>query len=416
MHILIVSQYFWPENFRVNDLVVALEARGHEVSILTGQPNYPDGAVFPEFRNNPESFSKYGQAQIHRVPIIPRGKGSAMLVLNYLSFCIIGSVMGPWKLRKVTFDAIFVFQTSPITAAIPAIVLRAMRKRPMLMWVLDLWPDTLVSLGVVKSRIVLDLVDRMVGFIYARCDRILVQSRAFDSSIARYANSKSRIRYFPGWPEQVFTGLKNGHPPAPELEQFAKKFVVLFAGNIGESQDFPSIIEAAHLLRDRDEVIFAIVGDGRAASLMQELVRQRQIEHKIVFLGRYPIERMPSFFNAAQALLVSLRDEGSYRLTIPGKIQSYLSAGKPILGMLNGEGARVIEDAGAGICCPAGDGKALAKSIEGLMEMPLEVRMAMAESGKAYCDIHFNRDTLVGSLEKWIGEVAKTNADSEIAQ
>lgn len=407
VRILIVSQYFWPENFRINDLALALEARGHEVSVLTGQPNYPDGRIYAEFRASPVEYSKWGDARVFRIPVVPRGTRTVTLILNYLSFCVMGCMVGPWKLRKEPFDVIFVFQTSPITAALPAILLRSLRRKPVLMWVLDLWPDTLTSLGVVKSRTILALVGRLVRFIYTRCDRILVQSGAFRGSIEQFAGSVARMRYFPGWPEQVLSAGNEKCAPAPELDRFGSKFVVLFAGNIGESQDFPAIIDAAEALRDHEDVVFAIVGGGRAEAEMRQRVRQRGLDHRMVFLGRYPLERMPSFFCAAHALLVSLRDEGSYRLTIPGKVQSYLSAERPILGMLNGEGARVLEEAEAGFCVPAGEGAALADRIVELKNMSPEERLAMARSGKAYCERHFNRDMLVSDLEAWMNEVRK---------
>ena len=151
MRLLVVSQYFWPENFRVNDLVSALRARGHEVTVLTGLPNYPEGSVFPAFLRDPGAYESFEGAAIVRVPIVARGRGSPRLALNYLSFAVAASVLGPWRLRGRAFDAIFVFQASPVTAALPALVLRRLRGAPVLMWILDLWPETLAAVGVVRS-------------------------------------------------------------------------------------------------------------------------------------------------------------------------------------------------------------------------------------------------------------------------
>ena len=174
LKILILSQYFWPEGFRVNDLASELIARGHEVTVLTGLPNYPDGEVFPDFRDHPEKYASFEGAPVHRVPVIPRGNSSLKLMLNYLSFALSGTIFGPGKLRGQRFDAIFVFQTSPITSALPALWIGWRKRAPVLMWVLDLWPDTLSAIGVIKSPALLGLVGKLVSFIYKRCARIMV--------------------------------------------------------------------------------------------------------------------------------------------------------------------------------------------------------------------------------------------------
>lgn len=405
MRVLIVSQYFWPENFRVNDLAREVIARGHDVTVLTGQPNYPDGAIFPDFRKNPSAFATFEGAQIFRVPLTPRGSGSFQLVLNYLSFVLTAATLGLWKLRGRRFDAIFVFQTSPITAALPAVILRRLKRAPLLMWVLDLWPDTLAAIGVVKSRRLLAVVGVLVRFIYRRCDRILVQSEAFYDNVRTYAGSTDRIRYFPGWAEPVFADGTDRAEPAPELAPHTGHFNVLFAGNIGHAQDFPAILDAAEALREERHLRWVVVGDGRAAPMLRQEIARRGLGEQVVMLGRYPLARMPSFFGGADALLVSLRDEPIWSMTIPGKIQSYLAAGKPLLGMLNGEGARVIVQSGAGLASPAGQGRALAENVRAMMAMSTEQRAAMGQSGQHYCRREFDRATLLDAFEAWIGEL-----------
>lgn len=404
MRILIVSQYFWPENFRVNDLVDELAGRGHDVTVLTGQPNYPEGRVLPAYRADPDSFSAYGRTPIVRVPIVPRGSSSAMLALNYLSFAITASVLGAWRLRKQPFDAIFVFQTSPITAALPAAFLRRLKRAPMLMWVLDLWPDTLSAIGVVKSPRLLSLVGRLVRFVYKRCDRVLIQSRAFEPAVVKYAGGADKIRYFPGWAEAVFQADGAPAQPAPELAPYARDFKVLFAGNMGNAQDFPAILDAVEALKDKPGLRWIVVGDGRAAAYVRAEIARRQLGEKIVLLGRYPLERMPSFFVAADALLVTLRKEPIWSMTIPGKVQSYLAAGKPLLAMLDGEGGRVIAEARAGLVAPAGAGRALAAQVESMMASDPELRGEMGRNGLDYGRREFSRRALVDALEGWIDD------------
>ena len=402
MRLLIVSQYFWPENFRVNDFATAMKARGHDVTVLTGQPNYPEGRIFEDYRHDPGRFSSLDGIRVVRVPIIPRGTRSWQLVLNYFSFVVTGLTVGIWKLRGRPFDAIFVFQTSPITAAIPAVVLRRLKSAPLLMWVLDLWPETLAAIGVVRSPRLLALVGQMVSFIYRRCDAILAQSQAFFSNIARYSADAEKIRYFPGWPESVFAADKA--EPGAEMAGAGDAFTVLFAGNIGEAQDFPAILAAAEMLRS-EPIRWLIVGDGRAAQAMRGEIARRGLENSVILLGRYPIERMPAFFAGADALLVSLRKEPIWAMTIPGKVQSYLAAGRPILGMLDGEGARVIRESGAGFAGPAGDAEALAKNVLAMKGASAQEREAMGRAGILYCRREFDRERLLSSFEAWTSEL-----------
>lgn len=403
MRLLIVSQYFWPENFRVNDLAEELARRGHEVTVLTGKPNYPEGRIFPAYRADPAAFRRFGNVPVIRVPVIPRGDSSVRLVLNYLSFALSAALLGAWKLRREPFDAIFVFQTSPITAALPAVLLRRLKRAPVLMWILDLWPDTLSAIGVVKSPRLLALVGRLVSFVYRRCDRILVQSRAFEPRVTPLAGRSDTIRYFPGWAETVFEGGAAAGP-APELAPYADDFTVLFAGNVGEAQDFPAILDAAEALKEKPGLRWIVVGDGRAAGQVREEIARRELGEKVVLLGRFPLERMPEFFAGADALLVSLKREPIWSMTIPGKVQSYLAAGKPLLAMLDGEGGRVVAEAGAGLVAPAGNGRALAANVERLMAAGAAARAEMGASGMRYGRREFDRGRLVDALEGWIGE------------
>lgn len=402
MKVLVVSQYFWPETFRVNEIVSELTARGHEVTVLTGRPNYPEGVLQPDFVADTARFSRYAGADVLRVPLRPRGKGSMRLILNYGSFVFWGCVKGPWLLRGRRFDAIFVFETSPITSALPAILLKWIKQAPLLMWVLDLWPDTLKAVGMVKTERQLHVVGLLCRFIYRRCDLILGQSRAFVEPIRRWAGSAERFRYFPQWSEEVFDSSVGVVAPAPELATHADCFNVVFAGNLGEAQDFPALLRAAELTRDRQDIHWLIVGDGRAAPRVREEIARLGLSSTVFMLGRHPVERMPSFFAGAGALLVSLKAEPIFAMTIPGKVQSYLAAGKPLLGMLDGEGARVIEEAGAGLVVPSGDAAALARKARALADLAPEARARMGENGRRYGETCFKRATLISQLETWL--------------
>jgi colanic acid biosynthesis glycosyl transferase WcaI len=404
VRILIFSQYFWPESFRVNDVVAALTERGHKVTVLTSTPNYPDGQVFADYAANPSAFIHYYGADIFRIPQIARGKSKLRLIANYLSFVVSGFLFAPWHLRERSFDAIFMFETSPITSALPALFLRRLKRAPLLMWVLDLWPDTLSAVGVVKSPKILKLLGQLVSFIYRKCDLILMQSKGFKENIRQYAGGDERVRYFPQWAEAGLIEQMLCVEPAPEMWEQRRAFNILFAGNIGEAQDFPAILAAAEILRDETNLRWFIVGDGRASDSVRAEISRRGLNDQVVMLGRFPLERMPSFFRCADALLVSLRDEPIFALTIPGKVQSYLATGVPMVAMLNGEGRRVIEDAGSGLTCAAGDSAELAATVRTLMSLTESERAQMGNKGRAYCAAEFDRDWLIGRLEGWMAE------------
>ena len=357
MRILIVSQYFWPENFRINDLTQELIQRGHSVTVLTGIPNYPAGRVFDGYRQNPKAFEQYSGARVWRVPMLARGHGAVRLFLNYLSFVIGACLYGPWRLRGQQADVIFVFEPSPVTVGLPAILLGRIKRTPVVFWALDLWPETLAAIGVVRSPRVLGWVGHLVKFIYERCTLVLGQSRGFLASIAKYCSDAQKIRYFPSWAEEVFN--ESDLMPAPEVPVLDGVFNVLFAGNIGEAQDLPAVLDAAESLKHNTAIRWLIVGDGRKSDWLLEEVARRGLQGNVLLLGRFPVERMPSFYAHADALLVSLKKDPVFSMTIPGKVQSYLMAGVPLVGMLDGEGAKVITEANAGLVCAAGDGPGL---------------------------------------------------------
>jgi colanic acid biosynthesis glycosyl transferase WcaI len=407
MRILVVTQYFWPENFRINDLCAELVNRGHQVSVLTGTPNYPEGILFPEFASNPSSYYDYKGCSIIRVPVMVRGDGSSIkLLLNYISYIISASFIGVFKIRKQPFDVIFVYGTSPVTVCLPALLIKSFRKIPVIFWVLDLWPETLEAIGVVKSPVLIRWVGYVVRFIYNRCDLVLGQSKAFYDCISSYCDKPSKIKYFPSWSEPVFT--KERKPDLlSDIEANDGFFKILFAGNIGEAQDFPSIIKAAQILKEKQiNAKFLIIGDGRAFEHVESEVENLQLKQHVELLGRFPLESMPSFYSSADALLVTLKDSKVFAMTIPGKVQSYMAAGKPILGMLSGEGSRVIDEASCGLIAVAGDYEMLASNVIKLISLTKLERIQLAENGRNYSSREFNREKLIQQLESWFVEVS----------
>jgi colanic acid biosynthesis glycosyl transferase WcaI len=393
MKILIVSQYFWPENFRINDLVVGLMDRGHDVAVLTGQPTYniQPGSV------GDEDLSDYHGALVMRVPMIGRGEGKLRLMLNYLCFFLSASTIGLWKLRGRQFDVVFAPQLSPVTAILPAIVIRALWRRKLAIWVLDLWPDTLQALGVVRSPRILGWVGVLVRFIYHRCDCIFVQSKSFVAKVQTQARKPVTVEYLPSWSEVMADPAAVDF--APEVTQLPGMFTIVFAGNIGATQDFPSVVEAMTILRDVPDLRWVIAGEGRIADWLRSECATRGLSN-VAMVGAYPLDRMPSFFKHADALLVPLKAEPIFAMTIPGKVQTYLASGKPILAMLDGEGAQVVRESGAGIACGAGNAVGLAAAVREMMALDPEARAAMGRAGQDYCARTFDRATLIDQVEQ----------------
>jgi colanic acid biosynthesis glycosyl transferase WcaI len=269
--------------------------------------------------------------------------------------------------------------------------------------VLDQWPESLAAVGVVRSKRLLALVGVLVRAIYTRCDLILSPSRLLVPRIASYCGAGQEIQYFPNWSESAYHAV--GVEPAPEVPANFRGFSVMFAGNIGEAQDFPAILDAAAALRSHAEIRWLIVGDGRMAAWVRAEIDRRDLGERVILLGRFPADRMPSLFLHADALLVSLKRDEVFTMTAPGKLQSYLAAGRPVVAMLDGEGAAVVEEAQAGVTGPAGDGARLAANVLRLASLSTDERAAMGARGSSYAKREFSRISLVDRLETWLDDM-----------
>jgi colanic acid biosynthesis glycosyl transferase WcaI len=404
MQLLVVTHYFWPEDFRINEIVREMAERGHQVVVLAGRPNYPQGLVYPDYARCPDDFRTYNNAEVLRLPTRPRGSDKFGLLLSYLSYVFWATFLGPWLLRGRKFDSILVFAPSPFTVTFPALALKWLKGSRLVVWVLDLWPETLEAVGVLKSNRLLGLVGWTCGYIYRKSDLVLGQSRSFENSVQHWARGRSRFEYFPAWVEKMFEA---GQPAQstdsatpPELLAHQGNFNIMFGGNLGEAQDLPTVVDAAAALKEQGvQVRWLLVGDGRAANAVRNRIAALELADTVYLLGRLPAERMPAFFAFADALLVSLRPSPVFAMTIPGKVQSYLATGKPILAMLDGEGARVIKDAGAGLTCKAGDAQALAETTKAMVKLTEAERRAMGRRGQEFARQQFDRETLIARLE-----------------
>lgn len=394
MRVLIFTQYYWPEGFSIVGVANTLLEKGIEVEVLTGKPNYPAGSVFPSYRAWGCQREMHHGIDINRIPLLPRDKGGLRLALNYLSFVVSGLIFAPWMMRKKSFDTIFIYAPSPVLQAIPAIFLGWLKGCPVVLWVQDLWPESLSATGHVRNRTVLKLVERVVRFIYRHTDLLLVQSHAFEAPVRALAPT-TPIVYYPNSVDDTFAQPAPNEPP--RVEGLGSGFSVMFAGNIGTAQAVEVIVEAASLLKEHTDIHFVVLGEGSRWEWMRQQAQRRGLGN-LHLPGRFPVETMPGFMHKASALLVTLADQEIFKATIPSKVQAYLAAGRPILACLNGEGADLVTAAGAGLAVPAEDGQALADAILRLYRMPEAEREAMGARGRLYYAEHFAHDMLVDQL------------------
>jgi len=396
MKILIVSQYFWPENFRINDLAVGLTKKGHDVSVLTGIPNYPVGGFFKGYSIIGPKFELYEKIKIYRSILFPRGSGGKFrLFLNYFSFAFFASIK-ILLLSNKKYDIIFVHEPSPITVGLPALVLKKIKNIPIVFWVMDLWPESIYVGSDLKSDTISKIILPLVRLIYKKSDRILVTSRAFIPSIVEKNIKQKKIEYFPQWAESIFK--QNNNINQAYKNTFPRGFNIVFAGNIGHAQDFESIIKAAELLKDNSNINWIIIGSGRKEDWVRQQIKEKKLDNTFHLFGKYPLDDMPAMYSNADALLITLKRSNILSLTAPGKIQSYLAFGKPILSMMDGEGTRIIKESKAGLTAPAGKPVQLIENVLKMTEMNNSELQKMGFNGKEYYEINFDRDYLINKL------------------
>ena len=402
MKICIFTNHFFPEDFKVNDIAFELAKLGHEITVLTAIPDYPKGKFYDGYSLFRRRREVVNGVNVIRLPIIPRGKGGAIrLVLNYLSYYFCLSVFTFFHGLKNKYDRIFVHLTSPFLIGVCARKLSKRQRIPLLFWVLDLWPESLISAGGISNPLIIKPQIKMVQKVYDQCSKILISSKGFEKSICEKGNYKDKLVYFPNWAEDV-----RGETPANfdinKIEPFASKseddFILLFAGNIGEAQNLDAVVEAAKLLKDEKNIKFVFVGDGRRKETLEQFSRKNELHDTVFFLGRYPITTMTVFMNASDVLMFSLKDELCFNLTVPAKVQFYMSQGKPVLAMINGDGADLVEEAKCGFSANAGNSEDFANKVKLLSNMPKRELQALGENGRNCYQENFTKQQRIAQL------------------
>ena len=387
--ILLISPHFAPEDFKCNDTAFELAARGYDVTALSDIPNYPQGKFYKGYGLFRRRREVVRGVKVIRTAVIPRGSGSGVrLALNYLSFALTACIRALFMALFGRYDVVIVHQVSPITVGLPALIIKVLRPRTkLLFWVLDLWPESLEVAGGITNRHILGVFEHLAKRCYKASDRILISSRGFGRSICEKGDFSSKLVYFPNWADDGLT--KNTEytlPPLPE------GFRIMFAGNVGESQDFDHTLEAFRIIRDRGyrDIHLLIVGDGRKREWVERYITENELADMVHCLGRHPLESMGRFFAAADVLYLALKDCSIFNLTCPAKLQAYMSAGRPVLAMLNGDGAEIIREARCGESVPAGASEALADAIIGMSQLPSEQLRTMGANGRKYCAENFS--------------------------
>ena len=397
--ILICTNHFYPETFRCNDVAFELVHRGYEVTVLTAIPDYPKGQYFDGYGIFHKRRETVNGVKVYRGFIIPRGNGGAVrLLLNYVSFFISSIILSFYLGLFKKFDRVLIHETSPVMIGVPSVIVKKLQKIPLFFWVLDLWPESLQAAGGINNPKVLGVFEKLTKWIYQQSDKILMSSKGFETSITQKGDFADRLVYFPNWADKALD--KSGSYHLPTLPE---GFVAMFAGNMGEAQDFDHIMEAARLLKEEKNIHFVFVGDGRKRPWVEQYQEEYGLQDTVHWVGRHPIEAMPFFFEKADVMLMTLKDVSIFNLTAPAKLQAYMSAAKPILAMMNGEGPRIIAEAGCGRSVAAGDSEGMARVILEMSKMDKTVLAEMGRKGKEFQNAHFDLEKSINHLEEILG-------------
>lgn len=395
MKILVVAQHYKPEPFRLSDICEELVKRGHEVTVVTGVPNYPEGYIYKEYKNKKNREEEINGVKIHRSFTIGRRKNTFFRFLNYYSFALsssINTLRGKYKTKNSgEFDVVLVNETSPVMMCYAGIMYKKKYKKRLIIYCLDLWPESLLVGGVKKNSLLYKYYHKVSKYIYKSADKILVGSSGFRNYLnEEFAIDKKRIEYLPQYAEEIFT-------PRINIEE-KETIDFLFAGNVGVAQGLDIVIEAAQVLKKEDKIYFHIVGDGKELEKLKKDADKLSLNN-VIFHGRKPVEEMPRYYNNADAMLVILKDYAGVSLTLPGKVQSYMAAGKPIIASINGEAARVIKKAKCGYVSKAEDTENFVKNILIFSKLTSKEKLELGKNSRKYYEQHFEKKLLIERLE-----------------
>ena len=387
MKILVVCQHYWPEPFRITEICEDLVARGHEVTAVVGLPNYPSGTVPPEYKHFGNRRQERNGVHIRRCLEIGRKNTKLGLAINYCSYMLSACHRLLWM--KKDFDVVFAYSTSPVLMSLPAAFLRTFHPKKLMIYVLDIWPACLAAMNVYEGSMLYAVMKRVSHWVYAKADMLVYSSKRFQAYMQRvHGIDMPDGHYLPQFADSLFDTLPQ--------HTHAEGWHFVFAGNIGKVQGVDTLLRSAALLRDQP-IHWHILGDGSAFEACRELVQQEHLEELVTLYGRRPLEEMPAFYAMADAMLVSMKDDISVNDTLPGKVQSYMAAGKPILGSIAGETPYILEQAQCGLCAPPENPEAFAQVARAFIAR--DDQAVMGENARRYYEQHFTRQGQMDRLE-----------------
>lgn len=393
--ILVISQYFYPENFRINDLVLELEKRDYDITVLTGLPNYPTGEYFQGYSTEKCCDENWKGVQIYRCKLRARSKGTLNLIRNYISF-VIQAKRKMKEIKDDKFDAIYVFEVSPITVALPAISYKKKKHTPIIMNVQDLWPENIIAVTGMNNAFINFLIKIVVRYIYKNCDSILAASQSFVPNIQSYLKTgKEKVKF---WPQ--YSVVKKEEKAKNLFD--VNYFNIIFTGNIGVAQGLDIAIEAAQQLRNTN-IHWHFVGDGRCLDDLKKSVRESNLDHCIKFYGRKEEKEIPQYLANADAALLILKPDPVFEMTIPAKLQTYMACGVPIIGCVSGEGKRMIEESKSGVVSSNISVEGLVDVCNRMLSMSKEEYAKLSMNSYEYGKKHFDKKIIIDQLVNEIG-------------
>lgn len=410
-HILVISQYFFPENFRINDICQEWIKKGYKVTVITGIPNYPEGKFYKGYNFFKKRAENYNGIEIIRLPIIPRGSSKITLILNYFSFVVSGFIWS--QLSRLKPDYVFIFEVSPMTQALPGVWFAKRKNIPCYIYVQDLWPENVEIVTGITSKKVINPIGRMVDYIYLNCNRIFTTSRSFVESIAKRGVEFEKLAYWPQYAEETNVDVNYKEKKQDALS-------IVFTGNLGEAQGLSQLIPLAKKLKHlnyNNKIHFTLVGEGRFKSQLVKLTHDEDIDDMFTFIGRVPSVDVPLILKSHDVALLSLSPNPLFDMTIPAKLQTYLSVGMPILGFVNGESKEIINESNSGLVASLND-------IDGQIEHILTFLMSSEDEmllyrkrAKEYAEEHFNKLTLLSLMDTYFLDnshpIKKINSSKE---
>lgn len=399
--ILVVSQYFYPETFRVNDMCQEWVKRGHKVTVVTGIPNYPEGKFYEGYGYLHKRHEIWNGIEIYRIPLIPRGKNSIGLMANYVSFMISGILAG--KLKKIKADLVFSFEVSPMTQVLTGISFAKRLHIPHFLYVQDLWPENVITVTGINNPAIIKPIDKMVDYIYENTDEIFATSPSFVKAICNRKKRvpKEKVHYWPQYAEDFYKPIDKTIAKKEAVKYGIpddNSFKVIFTGNIGTAQGLQILPKTAELLKG-ENVKFVIVGDGRYKDEFISETQRRDVSDMFIMIPRQPAEQIPLLLSACDVAFLSFAADDLWKMTIPAKLQSYMACGMPIIASARGETERIIYESECGLCSEVGDVVMLAKNIR---KMFLVDRIKIKQNSRGYFEGYFKKTLLMNQMDKYI--------------